>query len=112
VLQGRLENGVGPSLEDTLDNIRAVKDTVRRDAVNPETTRPFFDPTLMKRSNLWPQKNVFNMTPASNEETDTARVQLLRRAFKEQVLKHDFQDRQEENLTELLVYISVHIFFT
>lgn len=89
--QARLQADVAPTSKDTLDNVTILKDTIQKDSVDPETGRPFFDPTLMRRGALWPSKNVFKMVPVSERATDAANVQRLRNKFKRDVLKHDFE---------------------
>ncbi|XP_026287763.2 uncharacterized protein LOC113213048 [Frankliniella occidentalis] len=93
---GRLEDSAGPSDQDTLNCVNIVKDTLRTDANNPETGRPFFDPSLQLRRNVWPEKHVYEMTPASNKETDSDQVMELRKMFKRKILRHDFLSNSKE----------------
>ncbi|XP_034245678.1 uncharacterized protein LOC117647819 [Thrips palmi] len=78
--------------------IEILQDTLRRDAVNPATNRRFFDPTLLERGFLWPQKNVITMTPVSNQVADAERVLRLREMFKDDVLEHDFFNAPQTQL--------------
>lgn len=100
-LQGRLEDSVKPSDADILDNIHIVKETLRSCDTNPETGRPLFDPTLQKRGDIRPEKNVYRLVLCSEEESDKRYGKKLRTSFKNKVLNHDFMDSREENKTEL-----------
>ena len=59
MLQGRLQDGDKPTDEDIRKNINIVMETIRTDPVDPETGRHQFDPTLMKRADIRPKKNVY-----------------------------------------------------
>jgi len=97
-LQARLQADVAPTQQDTLDNVRVLKETIQRDLIDPDTGRPFFDPSLIRRGYLWPEKNVFTMVPASEAETDAAHVKRLRTKFKNKILQNDFQADQKTEL--------------
>jgi hypothetical protein len=98
IIQGRLEEGAEPQLEDILGNIEQLKRTILKDAINPITNRPFFDPTLQQRTPRKGNKNLFKIIPCSNDKADKRMVKALRTAFKKELLHHDFLTPQ---LTEM-----------